>query len=45
MRGVFSSRVCVADSHRDSIFMYFGKRGVTAREAERDGGEDLEENE
>ena len=29
MCGVFSSRMYVADSHRDSVFTYFGKRGVT----------------
>ena len=34
MRGVFFSRIYVADLRRDSIFAYFGKRGV------RHGGED-----
>ena len=29
MRGVFSSRIYVADSRRDSVFTYFGKQGVT----------------
>ena len=29
IRGVVSSRVYVADSRRDSVFTYFGKRGVT----------------
>ena len=29
MRGVFSSRIYVVDSRRDSVFMYIGKRGVT----------------
>ena len=29
MRGVFSSRIYVADSRRDSVFMYFEKRDVT----------------
>ena len=28
MRGVFFSRIYVADSRRDSVFTYFGKRGV-----------------
>jgi len=28
MRGVFSSRIYVADSRRDSVSTYFGKRGV-----------------
>jgi len=29
MCGVFFSRIYVADSRRDSVFTYFGKRGVT----------------
>jgi len=29
MRGVFFSRIYVADSRRDSVSMYFEKRGVT----------------
>jgi len=29
MRGVFFSRIYVADLCRDSVFEYFGKRGVT----------------
>ena len=29
IRGVFSSRIYVADSRRDSVSTYFGKRGVT----------------
>ena len=29
MRGVFSSRIYIADSRRDSVFTYFEKRGVT----------------
>ena len=32
MHGVFSSRIYVADSRRDSVFAYFEKRGVTAIE-------------
>ena len=28
MRRVFSSRISVADSRRESFFTYFGKRGV-----------------
>jgi len=27
--GVFFSRIYVADSHRNYVFMYFGKRSVT----------------
>jgi len=30
MRRVFLSRIYVADSRRDSIFVYFGKRGATS---------------
>jgi len=29
MREVFSSRIYVVDSRRDSVFTYYGKRGVT----------------
>jgi len=29
MSGVFFSHIYVVDSHRDSVFPYFGKRGVT----------------
>jgi len=32
IRGVFSSRIYVANSHRDSIFTYFDKRSVTLRD-------------
>jgi len=29
MHEIFFSRIYVTDSHRDSVFTYFGKRGVT----------------